>query len=192
MGRQRDATNAARIAALLGIVALGCNARRDALAPPSTSAPASPSRPGPSATSETAPDAVDGSPAGAADATSTPDAGAAPSDIASVSSADASSEDVPPLGSRVPYRAIAVTTGEVHACALLDDHNVKCWGDNSAGQLGLEDARGLIGRSPSEMGDALPVVNLGTGRTALAIAASRYATCAVLDNGFVKCWGWGD
>ena len=36
---------------------------------------------------------------------------------------------------------------------------------------------------------ALPIVNLGTGRTATAIAAGREHTCAILDNSSVKCWG---
>ena len=39
------------------------------------------------------------------------------------------------------------------------------------------------------MGAALPAVDLGTGRTATAIAAGWYHTCAILDNGAVKCWG---
>ena len=32
--------------------------------------------------------------------------------------------------------AIAVAAGSVHACALLADHTVRCWGDNAQGQLG--------------------------------------------------------
>ena len=36
----------------------------------------------------------------------------------------------------------------------------------------------------------LPVVNLGTGRTATAIAAGQMHNCALLDNASVKCWGW--
>ena len=39
------------------------------------------------------------------------------------------------------------------------------------------------------MGDNLPAVNLGTGRMAKAISAGGSHTCAVLDDGFVKCWG---
>ncbi len=39
------------------------------------------------------------------------------------------------------------------------------------------------------MGDNLPVVDLGTGRTAKAIAAGSNHTCAILDNASIKCWG---
>jgi cysteine-rich repeat protein len=84
--------------------------------------------------------------------------------------------------------AVALSGGGTHTCALLDDGSVKCWGDNSRGQLGVEDSfpRGDLSRT---MGDALPPVDLGTGRTAVAIAAGSGHTCAILDNGAVKCWG---
>ena len=39
------------------------------------------------------------------------------------------------------------------------------------------------------MGDDLPIVNLGTGRTARAIVAGGNLTCAILDNDSAKCWG---
>jgi predicted small lipoprotein YifL len=87
------------------------------------------------------------------------------------------------------YRALAVTAGSYHTCALLDDHRVKCWGNNGYGQLGTGDKNERRG-APEEMGDHLPTVELGTGRTAKAISAGRYATCAILDDGSVKCWGW--
>jgi hypothetical protein len=103
-------------------------------------------------------------------------------------SPEAGAPDVPP--GRVLYRAIALSIGEYHACAILDDHKVKCWGDNSVGQLGLGDTRNR-GASPDEMGDNLPTVDLGAGRTAKAIAARVYTTCALLDDGGVKCWGAG-
>lgn len=35
----------------------------------------------------------------------------------------------------------------------------------------------------------LPRVNLGSGLTAVSIAAGQYRTCALLTNGKVKCWG---
>lgn len=47
---------------------------------------------------------------------------------------------------------------------------------------------------PGETGDALPPVNLGTGRTAKALTVGDIYACALLDDGSVKCWGgnyWG-
>lgn len=36
------------------------------------------------------------------------------------------------------------------------------------------------------MGDVLPEVDLGTGRTAVTIGAGGERTCAILDNGSLK------
>ncbi len=82
----------------------------------------------------------------------------------------------------------AVSSGSDHTCALLDDGSVKCWGRNFSGQLGQghTDHRGT---DPGHMGDALPAVDLGTGRTATAISAGVGIGCALLDDGTVKCWG---
>eukprot|EP01083_Nonionella_stella_P114605 339078_1 len=46
------------------------------------------------------------------------------------------------------------------------------------------------GDGPWEMGDYLPAVDLGLGRTAVDIAAGGSVTCARLDNGDLKCWGF--
>jgi len=35
----------------------------------------------------------------------------------------------------------------------------------------------------------LPSIDLGTGRTATAIAVGAYHSCALLENASVKCWG---
>jgi alpha-tubulin suppressor-like RCC1 family protein len=86
--------------------------------------------------------------------------------------------------------ASTVSSGGGHACALLDDGAVKCWGYNGGGQLGVGDTRDR-GVSPSDMGDALPAVPLGSGRKATAIAAGAEHTCVVLDDASVKCWGAG-
>ena len=75
-----------------------------------------------------------------------------------------------------------------HTCALFDDGAIKCWGDNTAGQLGLGDSRAR-GDGPDEMGDALPTVDLGAGRRARSLTAGWRHTCALLDDGSVKCWG---
>ena len=39
------------------------------------------------------------------------------------------------------------------------------------------------------MGDNLVAIDLGSGRTALAISAGDGHTCAMLDNSSFKCWG---
>ncbi len=86
--------------------------------------------------------------------------------------------------------ATAISAGANHTCALLDNSTVKCWGNNDNGQLGLGDSS-TRGDGPGEMGDNLPAVSLGTGRTATAISAGFTHTCALLDNATVKCWGQG-
>jgi len=46
-----------------------------------------------------------------------------------------------------------------------------------------------MGDASGEMGDNLPSIDLGTGRTATAIAVGNNHNCALLDNASVKCWG---
>jgi Regulator of chromosome condensation (RCC1) repeat len=108
---------------------------------------------------------------------------------ASILTADASTKAPPSLPPN-RYRVIALAVGRTHNCVILDDHKVKCWGDNASGQLGYGDQidRGTV---PATMGDNLPTVDLGTGRTAKRLTAGRYATCAILDDDEVKCWGVG-
>jgi len=84
--------------------------------------------------------------------------------------------------------ATAIAVGSLHSCALLDNSAVKCWGRNQYGQLGYGDTDSR-GDDAGEMGDVLLAINFGTGRTARAIAAGKYFTCALLDNFAVTCWG---
>ena len=101
------------------------------------------------------------------------------------------------MGDNLPYAelgagrvAVALTTGQRHVCALLDGGELKCWGYNSNGEQGQGDSE-QRGDEPGEMGDNLPVVNLGTGRTVVDLVSGDHHNCALLDNGGVKCWGWG-
>jgi cysteine-rich repeat protein len=91
------------------------------------------------------------------------------------------------LGTNKKAKQIAVGYG--HACALLDDNSVKCWGYNLHGQLGQGDAENR-GDGPDEMGDNLKAIELGTGRTAIAIDVGELHSCAILDDGSLKCWGF--
>ena len=82
-----------------------------------------------------------------------------------------------------------LVAGYGHTCALFTNGAVKCWGENSYGQLGLGDTKNR-GYSAAEMGDALPTVNLGFGRTVVQLVAGEYHTCALFTDGAVKCWGY--
>eukprot|EP00971_Amphidinium_carterae_P147879 2931203-Amphidinium_carterae.1 len=77
-------------------------------------------------------------------------------------------------------------------CACLTSGVLKCWGANDGGQLGCGDTAPR-GDEPLEMGDLLPAVDLGAGRTCVdVVAGPAYHVCALLDNNDVKCWGVGD
>jgi alpha-tubulin suppressor-like RCC1 family protein len=97
-------------------------------------------------------------------------------------------DDLPSVDLGTYRHATALTIGGDHSCALLDDSSLKCWGSNVAGGIGAG-VLGNLGDEPDEMGDALPTVDLGTGRHAVSVAGGDYHTCAILDDGTLKCWG---
>ncbi|MGZ3708719.1 MAG: RCC1 domain-containing protein, partial [Bdellovibrionota bacterium] len=81
-----------------------------------------------------------------------------------------------------------ISAGENHVCALLDHGDLKCWGKNFYGALGLGDTINR-GDKAGQMGDALASLNLGSGRTAIEISSQVIQTCALLDDHTVRCWG---
>jgi hypothetical protein len=56
---------------------------------------------------------------------------------------------------------VQVAAGWQFTCARFGNNRIKCWGSNVNGQLGLGDPT-MRGTDPSEMGDALPQIDLGT------------------------------
>ena len=87
--------------------------------------------------------------------------------------------------------AIKLAAGGDHICALLDNFTAKCWGNNFEGEAG-QGHTSYIGNSANQMADYLPAINLGTGKTAVHLAAGSFHTCAILNDGSVKCWGLND
>lgn len=79
-----------------------------------------------------------------------------------------------------------VVAGAEHTCALLEDGSVRCWGNAALGRLGNGNAMENIGddEPPSV---ATNIVALGA--PAVQITAGDAHTCALLDDGSIKCWG---
>ncbi|HRI70492.1 MAG TPA: hypothetical protein PK156_39945, partial [Polyangium sp.] len=98
-------------------------------------------------------------------------------------------DNLPAINLGTGRTAIAVAAGGDHACAILDNGTLKCWGHSLWGQCGWGDTS-KRGDNPGEMGDDLPIVDVGTGKTVTAVAAGRLHTCAILNDGSVKCWGY--
>jgi alpha-tubulin suppressor-like RCC1 family protein len=84
--------------------------------------------------------------------------------------------------------AVAISAGGAHTCAILDDGTVRCWGNNLQGAIGTGTPAAV---GDNETPDAVPPVNIGAGRTAIAIDAGFQHTCVVLDDKTVRCWGNG-
>lgn len=80
----------------------------------------------------------------------------------------------------LPRRAVAVSAGYVHACVILDDGRVTCWGLNGSGELGVDTDGGYR---------SAPTPPIDLGKRAIAISAGFSSTCALLEGGDVTCWG---
>lgn len=79
-----------------------------------------------------------------------------------------------------------VAASSFHTCALTVDGKVRCWGSNGLGALGYPNGEDIgDDEHPSEAG----AVSLG--RPAVGIAAGGETTCALLDDGTLRCWGGG-
>jgi alpha-tubulin suppressor-like RCC1 family protein len=72
--------------------------------------------------------------------------------------------------------AVAIAAGDYHACALLADRSVKCWG--------AEYANGSVARS----GTPIQIAGIND---ATAVGTGDVHSCVILVSGGVKCWGYG-
>lgn len=74
--------------------------------------------------------------------------------------------------------AIDVVAGLRHGCSLHADGSVRCWGENTYGEVGDGTT------TPRDV--ATPVLGL---TDAVAVAAGNRASCALRAGGRVTCWG---
>ncbi len=108
-----------------------------------------------------------------------------------------------PLATNLNFNGATVrqlAAGANHTCALLTNGAVRCWGMNNYGQLGIPQLYtssisynnwgDIAAETPYSLQTTYGDVNFGAGRVALQITAGTYHTCATLDNGGVRCWGY--
>jgi alpha-tubulin suppressor-like RCC1 family protein len=86
---------------------------------------------------------------------------------------------VPVQVTGIEHGATAVATSNAHSTCAVVDGGIKCWGDNSYGQLG----------NNSKIGSYIPVQVEGLKKGVTAIAAGNSHTCALIESG-VWCWGY--
>jgi alpha-tubulin suppressor-like RCC1 family protein len=88
-----------------------------------------------------------------------------------------------PLGGNAKYIAV----GGYHSCAIMEDGAVRCWGNGSYGQLGYANTDYVgISDTPADVGD------VEVGGEAVSLSLGTYHTCALLTDGTVVCWGYGN
>ncbi|MEI7832863.1 MAG: hypothetical protein WCJ56_06685, partial [bacterium] len=92
---------------------------------------------------------------------------------------DTSKSRVPVDVNKLSSGVYAIAAGSGHTCAQTTGGALKCWGDNSDGQLG--------NNSTTESHVPLDVYGLTSGIK--AIATGYWHTCALSTGGGVKCWG---
>ena len=77
---------------------------------------------------------------------------------------------------------VSVVAGYEHTCAILGDGSLRCWGRGNEGQIGDGSTRDR---------EEPRTVYLPRHRTAAAVVAGKTHTCAILDDGVMRCWGSG-
>ncbi len=105
--------------------------------------------------------------------------------------------DVVDTVDRLLNTSLLVSASYDNTCAIKERdsglRDLKCWGNNHVGQLGLGDDFDHRGDEPGEMGDNLPAVDLGTDVTVISVYAGSAYMCALAQRSsgkrFVTCWG---
>ena len=82
-------------------------------------------------------------------------------------------------------KAKMLAAGKYTTCVVLENDDLRCWGWNKHGQLGL-------GHTDAIGDDELPSSTdpIDVGGTPVRVSAGRRHGCAVLKSGDVRCWGW--
>ena len=98
------------------------------------------------------------------------------------------------MGDYLPF--IDIGTGRIvidfnvgldHACVILDNSKIVCWGSNGSGQLGVGNMD-TIGDEMYEMGDNLTFTDVGSIPPTNIFLGLDFS-CVLLNDNTYKCWG---
>ncbi len=83
-------------------------------------------------------------------------------------------------------RAVQISAGDEHTCAVLEDRSARCWGKGRHGRLGYGNENDIgDDETPRQMGPVpvgVPLAKIQTGSD---------ETCGITANGKMRCWGEG-
>lgn len=87
-----------------------------------------------------------------------------------------------------------IVSGYDHSCVILltpatSIQRMKCWGRGNSYQLGYGNTVINRGDNVNEMGDYLPLIDLGIESKVKQISLGQVHTCALTINDNLKCWG---
>jgi alpha-tubulin suppressor-like RCC1 family protein len=84
---------------------------------------------------------------------------------------------------------IDISMTYLNSCALIEDGNVYCWGKNTGALWGYT-PDGMLGTGVAGSGeDSLTPVQVVGIDNAVALQSIYSSTCALLEDGTMKCWG---
>ena len=73
-----------------------------------------------------------------------------------------------------------ISVGKSHACGVINNTEVYCWGDGAVGQLGIGEA----------VFSSTPMLVTSSPNGILQIESGAFHTCILHYGGYVDCWGW--
>ncbi len=103
-------------------------------------------------------------------------------------SANIGDDEDPATANNVPVGAgvVRLTAGWFHTCVITDVDDVRCWGRGAAGRLGYGSTVSIgVAQTAADVGG----IDLMTTATPVEIAAGLGHSCALFDDGTVRCWG---
>ena len=80
-----------------------------------------------------------------------------------------------------------IAAGYQSTCAVMTSGELRCWGYNYNGQLGLPELHREEDLGDDEVPSSADPIDVG-GRV-VDVAIGRFHTCALLESGQVRCWG---